>query len=341
MRKQNLRRGGSLVAVATLSTAFMGGVPAVAQPGGSSDAAKKLQDLSRQAEQVTEDVKKAQDDHAVKQAELGRSTAEAVRSDQAAKQAKEQEEQFRGQVDDFTRASYSGARMNNLSALVSSKSPHDFLNRASALEVLAKQNNDSVHQLADATHRAVDAKTQAQQSRATAARAETEAAKLQDDITKRKAAMDGQIAEVKKQYESLSASEKQKIKGSDVKEALLGGSGGAITAVNAALGKQGSSYAWGAKGPSSFDCSGLVQYAFQQAGVSLPSGTKAQMSAGKGASESDLKPGDVLYFFSSGSHSGIYIGGGKIVHAPSEGQDVKVENYKYIGPVKTVRRFAG
>lgn len=339
MHSPKLRRSASLLAAATLSTAVVGGTPAVAQPGGASDAAKKLQDLSRQAEQVTEDYKKAQDDHAAKQAELGKSTAEAGRADQAAKQAKEQEEQFRGQVDDFTRASYTGARMNNMSALVASKSPHDYLDRASALEVLAKQNNDSVHQLAGATHQAADARTRAQKARATAAAAEAESAKLEHEISQRKAAMDGQIAQVKKTFESLSSAEKQKIKGSGSKEGLLGGSGTAINAVNAALSKQGSSYSWGAKGPSSFDCSGLVQYAYQQAGINLPSGTKAQMSAGQSASESSLKPGDVLFFFSSGSHNGIYIGGGKIVHAPSEGQDVKVENYKYIGPVKAVRRF--
>jgi cell wall-associated NlpC family hydrolase len=340
MHSPKLRRGMSLLAAATVSTAVIGATPALAQPGGASDAAKKLQDLSRQAEQVTEDVKKAQDDHAAKQAELGRSTAEAGRADQVAKQAKDQEEQFRGQVDQFTSASYTGARMNNLSALVASKSPHDYLDRASALEVLAKQNNESVHQLADASRQAADARVRAQKARASAAKAEADAGRLEQEITQRKAQMDGEIAQVKKQFDSLSGSEKQKLKSSGPKESLLGGTGAAITAVNAALAKQGSSYAWGAKGPSSFDCSGLVQYAFEQAGVSLPSGTKAQMTAGTSASESDLKPGDVIFFFSSGSHTGIYIGGGKIVHAPSEGQDVKVENYKYIGPVKAVRRYA-
>ena len=340
MHSPKLRRGASLLAAATVSTAVISVTPAMAQPGGASDAAKKLQDLSRQAEQVTEDVKKAQDDHAAKQAELARSTAEAGRADQAAKQAKTQEDQFRGQVDEFTGASYTGARMNNLSALVASKSPHDYLDRASALEVLAKQNNDSVHQLADASRQAADSRTQAQKARATAAKAEADAGRLAQEITQRKVQMDGQIAQVKKQFDSLSASEKQKIKGSDSKEGLLGGAGAAITAVNAALSKQGSSYAWGAKGPSSFDCSGLVQYAFEQAGVNLPSGTKSQMTAGQGVSESSMKPGDVIFFFNSGSHTGIYIGGGKMVHAPSEGQDVKVENYKYIGPVKAVRRYA-
>ena len=119
----------------------------------------------------------------------------------------------------------------------------------------------------------------------------------------------------------------------------LAGTGAAITAVNAALDKQGSPYASGRSGPSRFDCSGLVQYAYEQAGIKLPSSTKAQRTEGRRVSQSDLRPGDVLFFYRSGSHAGIYVGDGKVVHAPGTGQGVKVENYKYVGPVNTIRRF--
>lgn len=121
----------------------------------------------------------------------------------------------------------------------------------------------------------------------------------------------------------------------------LAGTGAAVTAVNAALSKQGAPYASGRSGPSSFDCSGLVQYAYGQAGIALPSTTKEQKTQGRPVSQSDLRPGDVLFFYRSGSHAAIYVGGGKVVHAPGGGQDVKVENYEYIGPINTIRRFAG
>jgi len=98
---------------------------------------------------------------------------------------------------------------------------------------------------------------------------------------------------------------------------------------------------WGAKGPDEFDCSGLVQWSYQQAGKSLPSSTRSQVSAGTSVSEDELKPGDVIFYYSSASHNGIYIGGGKVVHAPTEGQDVKVENYQDIGEVHSIRRMAG
>ena len=62
---------------------------------------------------------------------------------------------------------------------------------------------------------------------------------------------------------------------------------------------------------------------------------------GRKVSESDLRPGDVIFYYDSASHDAIYIGGGKVVHAPTEGQDVKVENYEVIGDIHSVRRIVG
>ena len=119
----------------------------------------------------------------------------------------------------------------------------------------------------------------------------------------------------------------------------LMGAGAAATAVNAALRKQGSPYVWGAKGPDRFDCSGLVQWSYEQAGVSLPASTRSQVSVGRKVSESDLRPGDVIFYYGSASHDAIYIGGGKVVHAPTEGQTVTTEEMDYMGDINTIRRF--
>lgn len=332
----------ALVVTTALSTAFIGGVPAAAQPTGSvSDAAKRLRELSRQAEVLTEDVKKSQDDHAARQRELGAATAAAQQAELVAERARGEEKRFRGQVDELTAASYRGARLNTLSTLLTSESPRSFLDRATAVEALARDNNQMVQALATATRRAESAQQRAADERARAARAEADAARLRHDIAIRKEAMDAQIAQVKQQYSQLSAAEQGALSGDRSDVSPLAGSGVAIAAVNAALGKQGSPYVWGAKGPDEFDCSGLVQWSYQQAGKSLPSSTRSQVSAGTSVSEDELKPGDVIFYYSTASHNGIYIGGGKVVHAPTEGQDVKVENYQDIGEVHSIRRMAG
>lgn len=343
------RRSGSGVrgvaaAAAVAAAVGMSSGPAVADPelpDNASDAAKQFRDLSRQAEVLTEDFKKAEDDHAARQADLARATGESAQAEQIATRARTGEEKFREQVDRFTGASYQGARMNKLSALLVSESPNDFLDRSSALEALAKDNNDAVRSLANATDQAESAERRAQEARARAAKAEADAARLKDEIAAKKSAMDDQVAAVKQQYDSLSSAEQDSLSGESTNVGQLAGSGVAISAVNAALSKQGSPYVYGAKGPSQFDCSGLVQWSYEQAGLSLPASTKTQVQEGQSVSESELKPGDVVFFYSPISHNGIYIGGGNVVHAPTEGQDVKVESYKDIGDVNTIRRFAG
>lgn len=91
----------------------------------------------------------------------------------------------------------------------------------------------------------------------------------------------------------------------------------------------GKPYKWGASGPSSFDCSGLTSYAYKNgANVTLPRTSREQAKVGKSVSKSSLKPGDLLFFSSSGdgiNHVGLYIGDSKMVHSPRPGDDVRID----------------
>ncbi|MRH92579.1 hydrolase [Nocardia sp. SYP-A9097] len=93
--------------------------------------------------------------------------------------------------------------------------------------------------------------------------------------------------------------------------------------VDAAMSRLGDPYVYGAAGPNAFDCSGLVQWSYAQAGISLPRTSYEQLSTGAPISEDQLEPGDVVSFY-GGSHSGIYVGDGNVVHASTSGQPVKV-----------------
>lgn len=107
---------------------------------------------------------------------------------------------------------------------------------------------------------------------------------------------------------------------------------------DAALSKQGSPYAWGATGPDAFDCSGLTSWAYSQVGKSIPRTSGAQASSGTPVPLNALQVGDIISFYSGASHVGIYIGDNQVVHAPTEGDVVKVTSMDYM-PINNAVRF--
>ncbi|MFD3641057.1 C40 family peptidase [Streptomyces griseus] len=88
----------------------------------------------------------------------------------------------------------------------------------------------------------------------------------------------------------------------------------------------GKPYVWGASGPSSYDCSGLTQAAWREAGVDLPRTTWDQVKIGTRVATSDLRPGDLVFFYDDISHVGIYKGDGMMIHAPKPGANVREES---------------
>ncbi len=91
----------------------------------------------------------------------------------------------------------------------------------------------------------------------------------------------------------------------------------------------GKPYVWGGNGPHAFDCSGLTVFLAAQRGIALPRTSQAQASVGRPIGRGELLPGD-LVLMNGGGHVGMYIGGGKIVHALNPVQDVQIQNLDYV-----------
>ncbi|CAM4072552.1 MULTISPECIES: C40 family peptidase [Tsukamurella] len=105
--------------------------------------------------------------------------------------------------------------------------------------------------------------------------------------------------------------------------------------VQAALTRVGMPYQYGASGPSAFDCSGLVSWAMNQAGLSVPRSSYSLMSAGTPVSQGELRPGDVV-ITAGGGHAALYVGDGQVVEAVTYGTPVRVAG---IRGFVTARRF--
>jgi len=114
----------------------------------------------------------------------------------------------------------------------------------------------------------------------------------------------------------------------------------AWSAAAVAMAQQGKPYRWGGAGPNSFDCSGLVYSSFRAVGVDLPRTSRAQSTAGVRVGLTDLRPGDLLFFYSPVGHVGIYLGYGVMVHSSTYGKPVSIVPVSSVPGFNTARRVA-
>jgi cell wall-associated NlpC family hydrolase len=113
---------------------------------------------------------------------------------------------------------------------------------------------------------------------------------------------------------------------------------GSKIAVWTALGQRGDPYRYGAAGPHAFDCSGLTSYSWKRAGIKIPRTSRAQSTFGRPVAKANLRPGDLVFFYRPVSHAALYIGNGRIVHASTYGQPVKVVSLKSVPGYSGARR---
>ena len=225
---------------------------------------------------------------------------------------------------------YKSGTISQSLELLFSSDPSLYLSSAGSLEAITRQKGiqlrkfQSAEQQLNATSltvsdrlaqvKALQKKLAEKSALATAklAKAESILAKLKKEDRERLARL-AQEREDADQASSLKAA-----------RSAAGVSGRAGLAIKFAFKQIGDKYVFGADGMIYWDCSGLTMRAYQTAGVSLPLSSAAQSRMGKSIPFSQKKPGDLMFFGRPVSHVGIYLGGGKMVHAPRSGSRVKV-----------------
>ena len=358
-----------LLASATLVAGIWSGA-AVADP--AEDALAKLSELSRQAEQLTEATHAAQLDLDKKLQAQTVADAKHVEDLAAVDAAKAQLGTYQGAVDRLAAATYMGGRTDGLNAILTAHSPQGLIDKMSVQRVMAIEMSAQMTSFRQASATAVTVEAASAQSAAEAKAAADAAAAVRAELQRKQSQLQVQIATVKSRYLALTPDQRavlaapvapppaalapEAVPGPAPEAApeaappgdiaMLaavptpggGGSGAGAAAVQAALTRIGSPYSWGGSGPGAFDCSGLVMWSFQQAGIFLPHSSYALAAGGQPVSMDQMQPGDVVTQYSDASHVGIYIGDGLMVHASTYGIPVRVESI-HSAPIYNVRRY--
>ncbi|MWA02117.1 NlpC/P60 family protein [Actinomadura sp. LD22] len=278
-------------------------------PTAHADPDPSAKELKDQAFKLADQLEKLTEQYNGLKVKLEQSQRAAKVAAGNAERQQKSLEGLREKVGSLAATSYMQGGTDPTVSFISAQDPQVVLDRAATLNYFATQDSTQVLGL-----------MQAMQS---AQRARKSAEERAQQVTQLKAQLTAQKKKVTSAYE--------KVRGKAVKKdpTLLAklpviGEGKAAQALRYAMSKLGSPYVWGAAGPSTFDCSGLTMWAYRQVGINLPHYTGSQWNAGTHVSESQMQPGDLIFFYSDLHHMGMYVGGGKMIHAPHTGDVVRI-----------------
>lgn len=348
-----------ITAVAAVLIVSTGAITADVRADPAADALAQLNELSREAEQTTEAMHSAQlslDRAVVGQAEAERRNAEdrAVVSAARAELAK-----YQSAVDKVAVADYVGGPTDGLTGILTANSPQQLIDQLALQNTIGNEMVTTMRRFREAGAQADSAEKASAISAAGEKAAAEQASAVRAELQAKQSQLQRQIAVVKSRYDALTPDQQAALAAlpppppvdrsaatpdvlaggalappidgvppidSAAAEALppAGGGSGNAAVVQAALTRIGSPYVWGGSGPNTFDCSGLIMWAFQQTGKSLPHSSQALATGGQPVAREDLQPGDIVTFYSDVSHAGIYIGDGMMVHASTYGTPVRV-----------------
>jgi cell wall-associated NlpC family hydrolase len=303
------------VAVAVAGLATYGGAASADPQPTVSQVRAQVNGLQAQIDKIGQ-----QYDQVTKQLSAARGQLASVR-----RQATGDQSRFnaaRTKVAQVAVAAYEDSTQTSVAGLLSAADPDAVLGQASLLQQLAGTHQAEAAQLLASARQVTAVQGQLQ-------RTEEGIAALHARLGARKTTLGKLLADSQATLSSLTTTQQSQVAASAV------GAGGTTTgvytgptstqaqkAVAFAYAQLGKPYLWGATGPGSYDCSGLVQAAWSSAGVSIPRVTYDQWAALPHIATSSLQPGDLLYYNGEG-HVSMYVGNGYIIDAPRTGLDVQ------------------
>jgi len=309
---------------------------AAAKPLTKAQVMAKLHDLGKSSEQLSEQLNQAKIDIAKAQQRVTTATRAADLAQQQLRTAQQQ-------LAISLASQYKSASFSRTVALLSSNSTENYLQTVQTMDLLTEHQGEVATMAANAITVANAATAQAKAAVTTANRKQAELVKRQQalkaEVTKYQALLATLTAAERARYLNPTPPPSQAVV-NQVFSSSAGstGTGNAATAIQTARNQLGKPYQYGASGPDSFDCSGLTMFSWGHAGVSLPHSAAAQQGMGTPVSQSELQPGDLVFFGSPAYHVALYIGDGMIIHAPTTGDVVKIVSLSSMPDYSGARR---
>jgi cell wall-associated NlpC family hydrolase len=348
--RQSVRSAVAVVAATLVLLSGQAATPAQAKPTPSptpsptsttaaklADAKKQVQALEEQASKIGEDY-----DEAVDRLAESKDRLRVLQGDISAQQKKVDE--LAEQVRAIALIQFRNREVDPAVQIFTSGDPNTLLDRLSTADKVDQDMNATL-----AEHQAEQANL-ADMERTESAEAEA-LADQERELADLKKDMQDKVDQAQALVLQLTNQQVEELNQAD------GGSTGwslneldGVTANAKALGAikyatskvKGSQYIWGASGPRGFDCSGLMLASYRSVGISLPHSSRAQAGLGRAVSRSELKPGDLIFWYHPIHHVGMYIGNGKIVHARNTRSDLVIQTLaSYPAPWAGARRIVG
>jgi len=314
--------------------AVAGATVAVLLQGGTSQAQTvrpqpSINALVAQAKQLSNEVDALGQQYDSLKIQIANAKSSEVSAKKAAKVAQRAMAGSQQAVSQLAAMGYMSGGMDPTLQMLTSGDPVRFLNQASTVEELDNQAGERL--------------TSLQTEQLAAARAQLNAKQQIATVDALQKEINSKVSSINSKLKVLDSSEMAQAMvvfnktGNYPNVVAPEGNSVGLIALRFALTRRGYPYVWGAAGPTAFDCSGLVVWAFAQEGISLPHYTGSLWNEGVHVSEDNLQPGDLVFFYANEDHVGIYIGDGLMVDAPSAGQDVMVQPISedpYVGAVQ-------
>ncbi|MEV4196821.1 NlpC/P60 family protein [Micromonospora globbae] len=312
----------ALAALVGVAVVLTGGVTA-------AHADPSVAEIERQIDEDWNKLEPVIEKHNATRQELAAKRKQADALAKRIKPLQVQVDQAMDKVGALAARAYKGENLSTVNAMLGSRSPSELMGQLELLDRFAQTQQKDVQQVAQ----------------------------LRDELVRQKEPLDTLVAQLTRTEAQLAAKKKQinaeidRLQKLRIKVYGNGGGGplrpapcpatypggAAGVAVKFACAQIGKPYVWGADGPDSYDCSGLVLAAWAKAGVSLPHNAAQQRRVTKTVSRGDLRPGDLVFYYSDLHHVGMYVGGGWVVHASQAGVPVKMKKVDD-GPIHSFGR---